>query len=324
MLSIQILNPQDIEELQNLGTNFSLSPYEVDSYFKTLTDISIPKIIGVDILNPLIKTLTIKAGNKMIGFISFIEEVVFSSHIEKITKTPFKSLTILFLTVREEFRNRGIGKTLINACFEYCKANNVNIVRISTDYGNDASLNLYQKCGFQLVHNWHIYRIYKKNLLPVFNNDDRKTFPVNNNLIEPYHQFLKRRSISWLYDYKIDQNAALNFLVTHLMDQIKAKNTNIQQSNIDNKNIGITLTQDKRKQDYYKLNGSVWTITDLLEDGIRGEMLPIFVQNQLNQIPDFLMAEIWINAFDYETQQIASRTGMEFVYGGFSLHKHFN
>lgn len=54
------------------------------------------------------------------------------------------------LYVIDDYRNKGIGKNLINKFYEWCKDNNIKIVEISVFKNNISAYNLYKKIGYEV------------------------------------------------------------------------------------------------------------------------------------------------------------------------------
>ncbi len=66
-------------------------------------------------------------------------------------KTRPKTMEIMNVSVYEEYRNRGIGKRLINAAIELSKESKIKTLEIGTGNPGLAQMMLYQKCGFRIV-----------------------------------------------------------------------------------------------------------------------------------------------------------------------------
>lgn len=54
------------------------------------------------------------------------------------------------LYVLNNYRNKGIAKSLINKFYEWCKENNIKIVEISVFKDNIDAYNLYKKLGYEI------------------------------------------------------------------------------------------------------------------------------------------------------------------------------
>jgi|Deesub1362A_J573_1020465.scaffolds.fasta_scaffold00654_8 GNAT superfamily N-acetyltransferase len=53
------------------------------------------------------------------------------------------------LVVTENYRNKGIGKQLINAAIEKCRSIGCCEVEVSTESANTVAIEFYKKCGFE-------------------------------------------------------------------------------------------------------------------------------------------------------------------------------
>ena len=55
------------------------------------------------------------------------------------------------LYVLDNYRNKGIGKKLIDKFYEWCEENNIKIVEISVFKNNTNAYNLYEKLGYEVT-----------------------------------------------------------------------------------------------------------------------------------------------------------------------------
>ena len=53
------------------------------------------------------------------------------------------------MVVKNEYRGKGIGKSLINYFKEYCKSNNVYNMQVIASYKNRDAIEFYRKNGFE-------------------------------------------------------------------------------------------------------------------------------------------------------------------------------
>jgi len=318
MLKIRLVKPSDQDAILELGKNFINSPYEVDRVFKKYSNNSIPLIIQRQIESTSIITFIAEFNNKVIGFISFLEEQSLSQYLQQFNQNSPNCASILFLTVNLEFRNKGIANILLNFCLEYCIKNKIQIIRLGTDYGNHQALSLYQKNGFKVVLNWHIYRIYRDQLKSLTYNPSLLENSMECDLID---KIIQHRPIPWYYEPLLSKDHVKKYMINNIQKQINSKNIIYIQKKKNNKSFGLTIKKDSLREQHYKLPGTIWTLYDLFETGIKGEFLPEFINNYLYQLPNFLMAEIWVGGNDYQLQKILTESGMYFVYGGISLRK---
>lgn len=56
--------------------------------------------------------------------------------------------TVWGVYVREEYRGRGIGESLIRACIDWSRARGLLVLRLGVAVGNDAAQRCYERCGF--------------------------------------------------------------------------------------------------------------------------------------------------------------------------------
>lgn len=70
-----------------------------------------------------------------------------------------KVARIGLLAVQPQFTGRGIGKQLIKVAESWCLAHGIGQLRVATQTGNIAALNLYRACGAVLSHSaYWLYR----------------------------------------------------------------------------------------------------------------------------------------------------------------------
>lgn len=319
MFTIRQALLQDQARIVDLGQNFVLSPYEVDLEFKKYSKNTIPIIIDKQLLLPTITTFVAEIDNKVIGFLSFLKEYELSNYLQQCQPAAPTCASLLFLTVDQAYRNRGIASALLETCFNECIKQGIKILRVGTDYGNHVALSLYQKYHFQVILNYHIYRIYKNQLQsPTYNPHHLQH---SSGYADPLSNMIRHRPISWLYDNTLSKYHIENFIEKNVQAQLDAQSICYIQKKLFNKNIGLTIRHDINREQHYQLEGSIWTIYDLVETGNKGEFLSEFLANYLSTLPKFLMAEMWLCGHDYVSQQILTNAGMNLVYGGISLHR---
>jgi dTDP-4-amino-4,6-dideoxy-D-galactose acyltransferase len=69
------------------------------------------------------------------------------------------SARIGLLAVQPQATGRGIGKQLIHAAWQWCREHNIAQLKVATQTGNIAALNLYRTCGGVLTHSaYWLYR----------------------------------------------------------------------------------------------------------------------------------------------------------------------
>ncbi|SFB87495.1 Ribosomal protein S18 acetylase RimI [Brevinema andersonii] len=319
MVTIRFFTPDDLLAVCELATYFELSPYQVDPEFRQLSTVKVPFLITHNLSNPDIITLIAENDDKqVIGFISFVFEKNMVQFLESNFQNKDLFASILFLSVNQKYRCQGIGKLLLKSCLKYLKDQGIYYIRIGTDYGNFQALSLYQKVGFKLSMLWHIYRIYKKELKYQSSNIF-KDWKNCDDWSENPEIFLRRRPIPWYYDPQSSKQQIYYYILERFEEQLSTKKLITVQKQINNKSLGIILQRDIFLEQGYQLKGYIYHITDLLESPSRGEFLSEFLKDTFLELPNLLMAEIWIPSHDYLSQKIVQKAGMKFCYGGISL-----
>lgn len=55
------------------------------------------------------------------------------------------------LYVSKEYRNKGIGKLMLEDCIKYAKENNKNSIYLTVNKGNTNSIEIYKHIGFKII-----------------------------------------------------------------------------------------------------------------------------------------------------------------------------
>jgi ribosomal protein S18 acetylase RimI-like enzyme len=92
----------------------------------------------------------------------------------------FKSESMAFLniiSVRDEYKNKGVGRKLLEYCQDFFFKNGFNAIQLDVYKTNIIALNWYNDFGFNLIKTNSLYRINFNNKTPVFNNIYIQNFP---------------------------------------------------------------------------------------------------------------------------------------------------
>ena len=137
--------------------DFTIQDYE-DQYRDALLDISLPWLEGNDILEPAdIDQLThpervLAAGGRI--FLAMAEgKPVGMMMLEPFgdgTAEPFK------FGVLEAYRNRGIGKALMEATIDTARAMGVHTLVLTSHHSLKAALHIYESYGFTYEDHDHV------------------------------------------------------------------------------------------------------------------------------------------------------------------------
>ncbi|MGL4388391.1 MAG: GNAT family N-acetyltransferase [Brevinema sp.] len=320
MFNISIASYEDHSRIIDLGKEFELTPYSVDPIFDSITNTMPSMTLSEQLLSSTsMKILVAKLQGVVIGFLAYTYEDRLSNYLKLEDLGAPRCASIIFLAVDHKYRRHSIGSSLLKACKANCFQDGVEVLRVSTDYGNFGAWQLYQKFGFHVDMNFHIYRIYKHQITSTLSVQAARGMQPATLWAEPLESVVSRRPAPWYYTPHLKRSGVEKYMLYQLKDQAKSNKLSVIQKILYNKTVGMILRQEKEKESYYELKGSVWTIIDLMENGTRGEQLPAFMQHILSNLPNFLMAEIFVNASDYETQRILREANMHYVYGGISL-----
>ena len=53
--------------------------------------------------------------------------------------------------VEKTYRNKGIGRMMLNSCIDYAKQNNINLIYLTVNKNNKASIDKYLHIGFKVI-----------------------------------------------------------------------------------------------------------------------------------------------------------------------------
>ncbi len=81
------------------------------------------------------------SGDKIVGFIWAYKKFFFGE----------ERIHITAISVESSFRNRGIGRRLIEFIEEYTLNNGIEFMELVVTSSNDRAVNLYKKCGFNVT-----------------------------------------------------------------------------------------------------------------------------------------------------------------------------
>ncbi|MGL4394033.1 MAG: GNAT family N-acetyltransferase [Brevinema sp.] len=318
MFNITMANAEDYAGIIALGKEFDLSPYVVDPIFTSMTDNLAPAALTEQLLAGM-RVLVAKSNSTVVGFLAYTYEDRMSNFLKLEDPGAPRCASILFVAVDSNYRRRSIASSLLKTCKENCLNDGVQLLHVSTDYGNEAAFHLYQKHGFNLDTNFHLYRIYSDQLASTLTVQAIRGMQAATTWAEPLDKMIARRPSHWYHAPGLKRSGVESYMLYQLKEQLKSHKLSVIQKVLYNKTVGLILRQEKEKEAFYGLNGSVWTITDLIENGVRGEQLPDFIQYVLYHLPNFLMAEVFVEAADYETQRMLRKANMHYVYGRISL-----
>jgi (aminoalkyl)phosphonate N-acetyltransferase len=102
-------------------------------------------IFIANISNPNYAYYIAENGTTFLGFISF--------HTQQLLHHCDNVGEIQEFYVAESFRNKGIGKQLINKVFEYADQNKLKSIEVTTNKKRMENTIIYENLGFTLTHN---------------------------------------------------------------------------------------------------------------------------------------------------------------------------
>ena len=120
--------------------------YELLSVFSKVFEWEEEKYPDKDYLVKLLENtsflaIVAKSGIEVIGGLT---AYILDSYQEQVS-----SIYIYDLGVKEEFQNRGVGKSLINFLLEYSKSNNIQDIFVDTEQiDNEGAIAFYRKTSF--------------------------------------------------------------------------------------------------------------------------------------------------------------------------------
>ncbi len=310
-MQIRAYTTDDHPAILSLGLLFIFTPYVIDKKFRNHTKMTIPLLVSQQIKNPNIKIyVAVNKNNQVVGFISYIIEEEFSKCVSR------RCASLLFLVVNRDYQRQGIATQLLNHIEEECRKQKVHTLRVGTDEGNNA-IHFYNKHGFNTVLLWEIFRIYRDELQSSMRSVKVHHQQASDHDVYPWNTLLKR-PLPWFHDEDFAREDVHRFLISKTKNQIVKKNSTWLTATKEKRCVSVLLNRDELRERYYKVSGTMWILNDMF--GYR-ELCGDFLKTILASLPDFLMAEYWVNEGDIETKTILTNIGMNRVYGGIALMK---
>lgn len=118
---LSLMNKEDLTDVLEISTLSLKESWSLDSFSKELA-------------NPLAKYIVAKSNNKIIGFAG-VWVIVDEGHITNIAVHP-------------DYREKGVGSTLVNSLIENCKKWGCKALTLEVRASNTPAHNLYKKFGF--------------------------------------------------------------------------------------------------------------------------------------------------------------------------------
>lgn len=85
-------------------------------------------------------------SNELAGFLAY--------------KKKHAEIKIEFISVKEAFKKKGIGKGLINTLLNEADSKKIKLVKVETQAENTAACKFYKSCGFSLSESYHVFHLH--------------------------------------------------------------------------------------------------------------------------------------------------------------------
>jgi GNAT superfamily N-acetyltransferase len=144
---IQKAEAKDFDAIQNL--NSQLFNFEHDSFDKNW-NVNWPfeekaiKYFYDAISQEKFLALVAKDGEKIVGYLIGVIYEKVPTHIKAEKLAELENMFVL-----EDYRSHGIGKMLITKLKDWCKENDVEILKVGTLFKNTKAINFYKENGFE-------------------------------------------------------------------------------------------------------------------------------------------------------------------------------
>lgn len=137
-VSVQIapLSENCVEAVKKLEVESDLSPWSVDDYKK--------EVGRADSVS-----MAAKNNGEVVGFT--IARLI-TIQINKNHPKDLKEIELYNIAVKSNFRNQGIGQTLLNHLLANAASQNVSKIRLEVRQSNSAAIQFYKKNGFRSVY----------------------------------------------------------------------------------------------------------------------------------------------------------------------------
>ena len=73
-----------------------------------------------------------------------------------------KNIIIELIAIDQNFKSKGIGKSLINTLEEYACEIGFCSIKVGTQFENTTAINFYQACGFEYLSSSPIFHLWNK------------------------------------------------------------------------------------------------------------------------------------------------------------------
>jgi (aminoalkyl)phosphonate N-acetyltransferase len=136
MIIIRNAEPKDLDSIYHFICNLENEVFDFQ-LFKCIFDENLE--------NPSFVYIVAESDKKVIGFISL--------HTQKLLHHCGVVGEIQEFYIDPNFRNQGIGKTLIQEVKTYAKANNLMSIEVTSNKLRTENVQVYEHLGFRLTHN---------------------------------------------------------------------------------------------------------------------------------------------------------------------------
>ncbi len=305
----------DIPVLIELSRSFDTSPYSFDKNIFRITNSTYPAFAKDMLSSTSAVSIIAEDKDKAVGYITF-------SINHPLSQTLGKSIgSILLLAVQENYRGRGIGKSLVKKALASLLLKGAGLITVGTDIYNYPAIHIYEDCGFHLRMGWHIFRHYFKHESHM-KHQSEKIKPLNLNDIDLFLNEIIR-PISIQKERGIDNKKLKEYLSENARRSLLKGKTEGYVYEMNGKPAGfIHIGKDEIGKKTIQTDKQVYKILDLIalkkfkETWIETELL-----NDIKfRLKDYCLLELWMDAENSTLIHAAEDAGYHLSYTGLAFH----
>jgi ribosomal protein S18 acetylase RimI-like enzyme len=315
-MTIRQAEEKDIPRLIELSYLFDYSPFTVDKKFRELSPDFFPAFADEMIRKKSSVSIVADGDDGIIGYLTVGLNEALSKAIGK------KIGNIYLLAVEPSYRDKGIGRFLVDKGCGVLFTYGADLITVGTDLYNIPAIHVYESCGFRSAMFWHIYRYY-----PDTPRDPEKVSDsidlISMHSLNQYLPYLER-PVSLLRDRKIPQERLMGYISEQFLKKSMGENETVLEYRDNGRSLGmIHLTLDKLSMNTLSVDTPIYKVSDLIvPDGNAGtdigEKLLRDIQNRMG---DYLLMEMWVEPSQTRLIESLEKTGFHLVYSGVSLHR---
>ncbi|NPV01484.1 MAG: GNAT family N-acetyltransferase [Brevinematales bacterium] len=315
-MTIRQSEEKDIPRLIELSFLFDYSPFTIDKKFRALSPDFYPTFADDMIRKKSSVNIVAEGDEGIIGYITVGMNEALSKAIGK------KIGNIYLLSVEPTYRDKGIGRFLVEKGCGVLYTYGADLVTVGTDLYNIPAIHVYESNGFRSAMFWHIYRYYPDTPRdPTLVSD--KIDLISMHGLNQYLPYLER-PVSLLRDRKISQERLMGYISEQFLKKSIGENETVLEYRDNGRSMGmIHLSIDKLSMSTLNVSTPVYKIADLIvmDENTGMEIGEKLLEDIQNRMGEYLMLEMWVEPSQTRLIESLEKTGFHLCYSGVSLHR---